>query len=668
MVNKANSISRRKSPFKVYFCSITIVYLLLGLFGITASNLSLNFSGDSPNKATIIFGENQPIRSDEWLRSTPYTMGRHSNPFVITNISPLSVDYPNKVEEKVSLYIKSIVKPENFLFSLIPGDFGFTLEFNFPIYIFMLICPMLLSRVFRIDFSQSVLFSAIVLFSPPVIWWSFSPLEIIWPILLILLLFSSHPLIGKAEKKKVIGMKSKVVVRKQTWSSEFNFQKVMRISVAAILIARIPLMYQPWSFPVAIVLGALGIGFLLNLEKQIKRIVLIEVFVAGVVGFILYLSIFLTSREAWTTLIGTSYPGGRRSTSGFISVPIFSGPFDFILRDSQYSSILQRTNQSEAALSPLILGFFVIVLLTLAHTKIRELSHLKSYLFLLLLILYLGSWVVFPELENNFLYKPMTIFPSERIAQIGGVVMTLLFLVIINMSKDFLSKYRKYVLSIVAVSAFVSTYLGGRNLRTNGIALKQLDTLLVSLIFTFCLVAIFANVKNVINYLPLFMFFVVSSSGAFPITQGQGDLKNSIASTIIQQTDSRDPHQYWASDGIHTDALLAAQGVKHLSGQLGFGPDKSKWAILDQKGEWFALWNRGSSFINFNWNSSGTFEIRNPGADRVVIDVDPCNKKLDQLGLKFLVSSKEIVSPCLKPIDKSSWNGTSIFFYSRDNL
>jgi hypothetical protein len=289
-----------------------------------------------------------------------------------------------------------------------------------------------------------------------------------------------------AGKKKVIGRKDTVVISKQAWSSEFNFQKVMRISVAAILIARIPLIYQPWSFPVAIVLGALGFGYLLNMEKQIKRIVLVEVFVAAFIGFILYLSIFLTSREAWTTLIGTSYPGGRRSTSGFISVPNFSGPFDFILRDSQYSSILQRTNQSEAALSPLILGFFVIVLLTLAHTKIRELSHLKSYLFLLLSIVYLGSWIVFPGLENNFLFKPMTIFPSERIAQIGGVVMTILFLVIINISKDFLSKYRKYVLSVVAVSAFVSSYLGGRNLRANGITLKQLDTLLVSLIFTFC--------------------------------------------------------------------------------------------------------------------------------------------------------------------------------------
>ena len=113
---------------------------------------------------------------------------------------------------------------------------------------------------------------------------------------------------------------------------------------------------------------------------------------------------------------------------------------------------------------------------------------------------------------------------------------------------------------------------------------------------------------------------------------------------------------------------MAAQGVKLISGQLGFGPEKSKWAILDQKGEWFPSWNRAASYLNFNWNSSGTFEIRNPSADRVVVDVDPCDKKLDLLGLKFLVSSKELVSPCLKSLDKSSWNGTSIFFYSRNNL
>jgi hypothetical protein len=61
------------------------------------------------------------------------------------------------------------------------------------------------------------------------------------------------------------------------------------------------------------------------------------------------------------------------------------------------------------------------------------------------------------------------------------------------------------------------------------------------------------------------------------------------------------------------------------------------------------------------------FEIRSSSADTVVVDVDPCDVKLDALGLEFLVSYKEINSPCLKSIDKSFWNGTNVFFYSRHN-
>jgi hypothetical protein len=668
MVKRGKNTSKRRSKLRVYIYLITSVYLLLSLFGITASNLSLNFSGELPNSAKVVFGNNQPIRSDEWLRGTPYAMGRHSNPFVITNISPLSVDYPDKIEEKVSFYIKSFVKPENFLFSLIPGDFGFALELNFAIFVFMLICPILLSRIFSIEFNLSVLFSAMVLFSPPVIWWSFGPLDILWPILLLLLVFSSHPLMHRSEKKSLKNRKSAAVIERLTWGSEFNLQSCIRISVAALLIARIPLMYQPWSFPTAILFGALGFGFLLNKEKQIKRIVAIEVLIAGVIGFLLYLTIFLTSYEAWKTLIQTSYPGGRRSLSGYSSVPLFSGPFDFILRESQYSSILQGTNQSEAALSPLILGFFVITLLALAQTRIRELAHLRPYYPLLALLLYMGAWVAVPGLEENFIFKPMTIFPSERIAQIGGVIATILFLIVANSSRSFLSTYKKYVLPLVFVITFLSTFLGGNNLKRNGIALESSNILLVSFVFTLCITLIFHSIDNARSYLPLFMFLVISSVGAFPITQGQGDLKYSAASRIIQQTASMSPHDYWASDGMHTDALLAAQGVKHLSGQLGFGPDKSKWTVLDPKNQWYGSWNRGASYVYFNWNILNTFEIRSPSADTVVIDVDPCDAKLDELGLKFLVSYRELVSPCLKSIDKSNWNGTNVFFYSRNNI
>ena len=517
------------------------------------------------------------------------------------------------------------------------------------IFAFLLICPFFLRNIFRISVTPAILISLIISALPAVVWWSFSPLEILWPLLAILTVISWPT--------------TNLNVQKITLTTKMS---ATRIAVIGFLMARIPLMYQPWSLPMAILFVSIGIGFLVNLRGPLRKVLFKESVLGSSIGVFIFGITYFLQRGDWKVFAQTVYPGLRRSDPGYLGINLLSGPFDFVLRSPSHARYLIGTNQSEAALAPLIFLLPVIVFSLISIFLPKILVDRTIFLATIPTLLYFGIWIAIPALAHNVFFFPMRIIPSSRLAQVGGIAVTLIFLALIQNLKVPNQQTRILMLGLLSLLLMASSFYGYHHLSQNGIILGNRIGLLLSTLFTASVLSVVAFPKRGFSLVLLLLYFLFTSAGAFPITQGTGDLKNSVAAKQVQAIAATEgAGGLWASDSMGADALISAQGISKLSGQLGMGPSLSKWKILDPTNKWKNAWNRGSSYLYFSWNQENKTIIDSPQADTVVVRIDPCNRALNKLNLKYITSGMELKPMCIKPIAKLIWNNSILYIYER---
>ena len=87
-------------PYKLYFVVVMFLYFVLVLSGIHTSSVGI-LSGERISDSVTYYGKPQPIRSDEYLRSTPILIGaikstEKSTPLVkSTRTTPFDSNYPD---------------------------------------------------------------------------------------------------------------------------------------------------------------------------------------------------------------------------------------------------------------------------------------------------------------------------------------------------------------------------------------------------------------------------------------------------------------------------------------------------------------------------------------------------------------------------------------------
>jgi hypothetical protein len=148
-----------------------------------------------------------------------------------------------------------------------------------------------------------------------------------------------------------------------------------------------------------------------------------------------------------------------------------------------------------------------------------------------------------------------------------------------------------------------------------------------------------------------------------PIQQNLGSVVESDLSKTVKELNFNDAGS-WASDSRSLDAVLLANVHTTLSGQQLVGPNLDNWLIIDPTSGFSPIWNRGASFVSFNWKAGEELTIENPANDVILISASPCNKVLSDLKLKWLLSTKPLTDSCLtekKEIIQSS--GTIIYLY-----
>jgi hypothetical protein len=650
-------VTRR--PIRWFFGLAFLTYLILIVFNVTTSSLSLNVSStEVENTAEPVFSEPQPIRSDEWLRSTPYQIGRTNSDWSFDHLSPFEYR-SDSVKQGIGLAVYYLVFPERYVAENI-GARGLAFAWWFPLFatFFSLI---LLLHSFGLRYRHAGFTFFLIALSPVVSWWSYSPLEVIWPCALAGFCLRYCSRLRTDDHSATKGSSTRIPP---------IFQSALFITIGGVALSRLPFIYQPWSFPTFLIFAALILDG--SRHKSLKRDLkfgslmgLVTIAIAG--------SWYLLNRSAYGVLAATVYPGARRSEGGYLPIPLFSGPMDYFLTTKSANNVI-GTNQSETSLGWLIL--FVVSLAVLFASTLLKRDQQKQvnerdsgWTITLLVAVVLLSWSLFKWPDFLLRYNVLRLIPSSRMIQISSLVFVIpSSIIIFTHIKTLPAKARKLTSGVVSAVVFVLTLWSALSLRLNYPELSVEYCWIVSVIFA-AVVFVFLRFSDSLLALGAVLLFAFCSvANVNPVVVGQGDLIKSDSARTLNSIvrESSNPKGRVATDHMFLDALVSANGLYQLSGQQGTGPSEEAYRVIDPQFKLKDLWNRGASSLIFLWDESLGDEIGINivgGGDVFQIVSSPCNKGLVELGLGWIISTRPLNETCLQERASFYWTDLQRWLY-----
>jgi hypothetical protein len=635
--------------FGLYAAFLLVAYFVISALGMTTSHTSIVFGSEDERSQTLI-GEARSERSDEFLRGSPRTIASLRG-IEGTQYSPLdytgSDEYLN-VQAGVLQKVVHLSSPIHELIigevvDLVPLKTGFALLWWLSTVTLLLAVPawfLLLGLSGRVG-----VYCAIALILVPLNGW-----------------FSYLPTLLMAN---AVGAAVAVLVALRFMKT--NRSLVLKLLVAAILgiyggrMCFVVVQYPPWGFPILGVV-ALATGAFVFRQIPVKRdlLALSVVGVAAITAVVLVLSY---NRSLYSVILDTVYPGKRRDSGGSGDQLVWSGPLSWFL---QSDFVRERAlSNPERALGPTFLLFPTVLLLVIQ----RQLIAARKWVTVAvtLAVVWVGALLVWAQAKwPDWMLRlnPLVWVPAPRAGQIlGYVILIPLFLML---SQRETSTIKRSFISSGLIAVLVIGVSAGQleMMRINFLGGVDVSviwwTFLMILIVTLALTQIR---RTDFAALPLLGFLLFSSVAISPITVGLGAYGRSNALSTILELSNEEPSRRWATTGFYEDALMISSGVPQLSGQQPLGPNKAAWRVLDPDGAYVDSWNRGQSYINFAWDGSGKWSIWNPSPDVIQVVMDPCDSRLSQLGLGWVVSRAQIWFPCLTERNNLTWMGEPLFVY-----
>ena len=631
------------STLRLWLCGVAVVYAVLSIAGVTTSSLGVQYLSEAQghNAPGVLVGTPRTIRIDEWNRGTPWLLGlmsRGNDGFAsplafpdVALVAPTARDVPSALLHWEAVAARAA--------AVLPDSIVFAAIWWFPVAIVAVLLPLWLVRLGARP-GIAVAATSLVVLAPANHWWSFGPLGVLAP-----------PLLGAVLALAAL----------DRWRARGAGGVVVgALAVAALCVAKAGLGYAPWTIPLtpAVFVPTLAAA-LASGGRRLALVCLGCVFAAGVA----VAALIVVQSGAADVIAGTVYPGSRRSLGEFVGLGLlFGAPHTWILQLG--TTIASGTNESELTSAYLVLAVPSLVLAF--AVRWRALPVRAPAIAASAVLLGSLAWVVVDwPASIGLRLTPLTLVPPDRMAQVVGLVATIVFALVLSAWADAPCRDRRMVSAVTFGLTALATTLGGRTLREEG--LPRLPVVAIVVVAVVVGLAVTAAVWRpdrslALAALPLLALLVVFAAN--PLQRGLGDLRGSRAAAAVTETGrSLGDGERWASDDFTFDALLMAAGQPSLTGQQWVGPRESAWTVLDPRGRSRSSWNRGASYIRFEWTPGKLTRIDITGPDGIHVRIDPCAPELERLGLKLVVSIEPLHAPCLVPKGRIAWGGANRWVY-----
>ena len=584
---------------------VLLVSCLFVGMGLTGSSLSLG-QASSPiieMDGTNIMGQDQPIRSDEWMVQTPLAIAQfnHVPRFPVVNRN-IGEDGRNMMVTSMTsvpvAHITALAKPATWGFFVFDLRRALSWNWIFPIVSCFLVLAFVLNRLSETHWKQGFLFSALFCCAPYVVAWSFWPAYTVFFPCVIFLCALKILTTSSVSKLITLGVLS-------------------GIAIAGFFL----ILYPPWQVSVGYVFVALTLGVLIR-DKLYKRLTMPRVITylssAGVAGIIIA-AWWLDASETVQAMAQTVYPGQRLTVGGTATLPLVLRGFTNIPTLLQLNSLM--SNQSEIA------SFYYLLLPLAALVALRavqnSLSAVEWSLTAICGVLLYYMFVGLPaNLAKYSLWGSSSPYRADLALGLACLMLTHLLLNKKNQPEE--ATQTTQVFAFVVSTAWV--YVVYRSL-------SQLDSSLTSgmpssLTILILLVTAALGYTLLTNQFKPFILMSLGLSLATTVSfhpiniapakaglQATHAAANTLTSTLkgkrVVVLESTTPAMF-----------LIASGVAVING-VNYVPQKTLWSRMDPEGKQSSIYNR-YQHLAFTGAQASTepYRLSNPHPDIVMVTLN----------------------------------------------
>jgi hypothetical protein len=643
----------KNRKYYTYPIILILIVLVLSLFKIHGSSIGTyneRFWGKT-NTPDIIVGEPRAVRSDEYIVGTPHLISqdRKNEPIINESIGT-GVNF-GATYDKPTRTIFNLFKPSQLIFFT-----SNNLEFNFAFhwwirYAIMAISLYLLAlKITKKNLFLSISFSLLFLFTPFLQWWS--PTELIT-----FISFSIFFFISIVDSKNL----------KQTILYSLGFTYSL-ISFGLIL-------YPAFQVPLAWVALFFCLGYLISKRcivlkrKNLLRIsisVLLSIAIVLFVGYLFYQEFY----EVISVTMNTTYPGQRFISAGEGSLKwLFNGFLNVLLQKTANTLPDWMLNQSEASNFFLISTFFVPWILyknIISFSKKKVLDWLSISLVLLLIFFF--SWYLLPLPNYISRYSLLYMVLTQRIFIGIGVASYLLILTFLNSSIYKFEKENKWdiiLLVVICLVSLVSIYLLHTDIFIENLYFFRYPLFMPPVIKLFGSILIVPALVFLVirGYRKLFLLVLLSYAffSVFlihPLHRGLDLITNTRISRAIQE---RNESRWIVYANYVWAQYIVANGGNALNGTHPY-PLFEMWNVLDPEREYLGIYNRYAN-INVSTYKEGDDLVVLDQNDAITINIDPCDRKLVQLHVEYILSDEVLDVNCATLEDKITYPWIIFYIY-----
>lgn len=616
-----------------------VAYLVLVLMGVTMSSIGIQQMRQDPaHPHGVEIGEALRVRSDEFLTSMPLNLGVAATGRT-ESLNPLTAEH-GFTSQLSSGPVSSVVLFDGTVLRLgpfLPDQWVIAARYWLPFLLLALGAPAFFRNLTgnpRIGWFAAALMVA----SPSSAWWSWGPLNML-----------GFAIAGVAAMQNAT----------RRWGEGRRWLTVAWGAVAAILLARTPLEYQPWAIVVSTAILLVGVVALVVDRDRWRTNALIVSAVAVSAGVLLG-AVVLENWASVNATLHTLYPGARVASGGPSPLQEIFGATN--LGQLEYEPIQGNTNDSEISSSYAVAAIWAVLLLA-RGVRLRDRAHRAAVVIAAVATAFWFAWALVDFGKPGFKLTIINMVPPQRAADVLGYLSILLAcLVLPGLARRTPWTYAAMCAVVVSlVAANAGSLLRAANLPT----LSVLSIWTSAALLAVTVFVLTYRARWWVGYALALALAVSLVWRVNPILFGLADLRGTTTADMMLATGDklRADGQVWAADDPFVDSLMIATGVPSLSGRQLAGPNATEWRKLDPHGD-EAVWNRGGSFVWFDWNGKPDIEVSNPNPDVIRVSGSPCvvAEKVPQL--TSVVSTHRLDAPCLTQTQTFTWSGILRYVYA----
>lgn len=617
------------------------VYLLLVLGGITNSNIGVaELRQDPAHPYGAQIGHPEEVRRDEFMTESPLWLGQMAVGSGDA-VNPLSVS-PDFFAQLPDGPVSSIVFFDGTLMQLgpwLPDAMLFAAKWWLPTLLLGIGMPIWFRQVTG-KLRWGYLAAFLTVLAPASMWWSGRPVNTLG------FMFAGCALGMYASNQLERGRR-------------LNF--LLAIIVAAILLARFPTYYQPLAivlgFPVVLATAAFIMLGTQTLRTRVLALGGLALASTAATGALLFENL-----PAIRAGLDTVFPGQRKSTGSVLPIERVFGATDLGFLKTTDAQLV-ATNATEIATSFTVLAVVLLVL----HSAQRWRGDRRSGAAFWTMFGCTLFWLSWSTVDYGALGTKIplaNLVPAIRAANGVGFLAVIAFCLFMSQWQP----VRRVATAVAAggTAAFISAWAGS-SFQANTMPLLTTRMIWVSALLTGLVV--FALVAWPRRLSPLIIagsFAALMVFRATPLEVGLADLRASPTAAYFMSAGeaARSQGKLWVSDSAAIDSLMLATGTPALSSRQQIGPDRQQWERLDPGGVHESIWNRGGTYINFEWSTNPDIEWRNPNADVILMTTSPCTVARRVPELHFVVSHKPLTDACVTLDRTLQWSGQQQWIYT----